>query len=322
MAAKKTTNQTKSTKTSNKRTNKKEEKKRSIVPFLLLLILLLLGLLAYAYRDKLQVLLTSGITYLNNRDKSDKENQSKKKHSDKDSDNLLQKTINNLEKKTTTTTTVRRAASTTTTTIRQKSTTTTTVKKFVPVTTTTTTVRPKPKATTTTSTTTTTTTTTTVRPAAATTTTVRSANAAKPVIRTRTSKVYFTKVTMDDAYIIGANREVQYTDSPLTATINKLLEGTNAVEDQKYIVTNIPDGTRLLSAKIVNKVAYLDFSSEFEENFYGKESTVSQLKQIVFTATEFDGVDAVQFLINGNKQDYLGGEGVLIGDPLRREDFQ
>ena len=325
MAAKQTTKkQTTGKGRTPKKTNakkKQEEKKRSVIPFLLIIILLLLGVIAYAYRDKLEVLLTSGITYLNNRDKTEKkDNKSDKKHSD--NDNPLQKAINKLEKKTTTTTTttVRRpAVTTTTTTIRHKSTTTTTVKKFVPVTTTTTTVRPRP--TTTTSTTTTTTTTTTVRRSAVTTTTVRAANAAKPAVKTRTSKVYFTRVTMDDAYLVEANREVHYTDSPLTETIKVLLAGTNAAEDAKYIVTNIPDNTRLLSARIANNTAYLDFSDEFENNFYGRESTLYQLKQIVYTATEFNGVDAVQILINGTKKDYLGGEGILIGEPLRRHDF-
>lgn len=320
--AKQTTKKQTANKTTRKTNSKKkeEEKKRSIIPLLLLIILLLLGVIAWTYRDKLQVMWASGITYLNNQDKTEKNrNKSEKKHSD--NDNPLQKAISKLENKTTTTTTtIRKAVSTTT--VRQHSTTTTTVKKFVPVTTTTTTVRPKPKATTTTSTTTTTTTTTTVRKAEpTTTTTVRTANASKPVVKTRTSKVYFTRVTMDDSYIVAANREVHYIDSPLTETINVLLQGTNIAEDKKYIVTNIPDNTRLLSARIANNIAYLDFSGEFEENFYGRDSTMYQLQQIVYTATEFDGVDAVQILINGKKQDYLGGEGILIGEPLRRQDF-
>ena len=316
--AKQTTKKQTANKTTRKTNSKKkeDEKKRSIIPLLLLIILLLLGVIAYTYRDKLQVMCRSGITYLNNQDRTEKkQNKSDKKHSD--NDNPLQKAINKLENKTTTTTTttIRKAASTTT--VRQKSTTTTTVKKFVPVTTTTTTVRTKP------TTTTTTTTTTTIRKAEPTTTTtaVHTANAAKPVVKTRTSKVYFTRVTMDDSYIVAANREVHYIDSPLTETINVLLQGTNIAEDKKYIVTNIPDNTRLLSARIANNIAYLDFSGEFEENFYGRDSTMYQLQQIVYTATEFDGVDAVQILINGKKQDYLGGEGILIGEPLRRQDF-
>ena len=326
MAAKQPTKKQTNTKNTRSSKKKQEEKKRSIIPLLLLIILLLLGVIAYAYRDKLQVAWQSSKTHLQDNHSNKTEKQSDKKHSDKNksnNDNPLQQAISQLENKFSATTT------TTTTTIasrRQSATTTTTVKKFVPVTTTTTTVR-KVKATTTTSTTTTTI----RRPPEITTTTstttttiaaMKPAKPEKPVVKTRTSKVYFTRVTMDDAYMIAAERTVNYIDSPLTETINVLLQGTNHAEELKYIVTNIPSGTRLLGARISDEVAYLDFSSEFENNTYGKDSTLQQLKQIVYTATEFKGVDAVQFLINGRKQEYLGGEGVLIGDPLHRYDFR
>ena len=43
--------------------------------------------------------------------------------------------------------------------------------------------------------------------------------------------------------------------------------------------------------------------------------------QIVYTSTEFSTVDSVQFLIDGNKKDYLGSEGQWIGSPLSRASF-
>ncbi|MBT3275632.1 MAG: hypothetical protein HN368_20925, partial [Spirochaetales bacterium] len=44
-----------------------------------------------------------------------------------------------------------------------------------------------------------------------------------------------------------------------------------------------------------------------------------QLQQIVFTATEFQTVKAVQFLVNGERLSYLGPESPYIGEPLYRE---
>ena len=46
-----------------------------------------------------------------------------------------------------------------------------------------------------------------------------------------------------------------------------------------------------------------------------------QLKQIVFTATEYSDIEKIQFLINGEIRTYLGGDGVVIGKPLSRDDF-
>ena len=65
----------------------------------------------------------------------------------------------------------------------------------------------------------------------------------------------------------------------------------------------------------------LNFSGEFEFNQYGIEGTRGQLQQIVFTATAFPTVESVQFLVDGEKRDYLGSEGVWIGSPLSRNNF-
>nr|WP_257225304.1 GerMN domain-containing protein [Treponema parvum] len=51
------------------------------------------------------------------------------------------------------------------------------------------------------------------------------------------------------------------------------------------------------------------------------EGYLGQLMQIVYTATSFSTVDSVQFLIEGQKKDYLGSEGVWIGSPLARSSF-
>lgn len=84
----------------------------------------------------------------------------------------------------------------------------------------------------------------------------------------------------------------------------------------------IPEGTKLLSATITDKTAYLNFSEEFQYNKYGVEGYLGQLMQIVYTATSFSSIESVQFLINGQKETYLGGEGVWIGSPLPRSTFK
>jgi spore germination protein GerM len=44
--------------------------------------------------------------------------------------------------------------------------------------------------------------------------------------------------------------------------------------------------------------------------------------QVVYTATAFSTVDSVQILIDGEKKEYLGSEGVWIGSPLARSSFR
>jgi len=77
----------------------------------------------------------------------------------------------------------------------------------------------------------------------------------------------------------------------------------------------------LLSAYIQNGIAYLNFNDAFEFNPMGVEGFVAQLQQVVHTAIEFPSVSRVQFLINGKKMNYLGGEGIYIGKPIGPDSF-
>ena len=116
-------------------------------------------------------------------------------------------------------------------------------------------------------------------------------------------------------------RSVPKSDSPLTTSINLLLKGPDTTKSaEKNCMTLIPDGTRLISAKVQNGVAYLNFTEEFLFNGLGIDGQIHQLEQIVYTATAFPTVSSVQFMIEGKKMDYLS-EGVWIGSPLSRASF-
>lgn len=116
-------------------------------------------------------------------------------------------------------------------------------------------------------------------------------------------------------------RAVPKSDSPLTTSINLLLKGPDTTKTaERNCMTLIPEGTRLISAKVQGGVAYLNFTEEFLFNGFGIDGQIHQLEQIVYTATAFPTVSSVQFMIEGKKQDYLS-EGVWIGSPLSRASF-
>ncbi|MCQ2591662.1 MAG: GerMN domain-containing protein [Treponema sp.] len=117
-------------------------------------------------------------------------------------------------------------------------------------------------------------------------------------------------------------RTIPKNDSPLTTALKLLMQGPdNSMATEKNCRTLIPEGTKLLSAKVQDGVAILDFSENFEFNEYGVEGYNGQLMQIVYTATNFSTVKSVQFLIEGEKKEYLGSEGQWIGSPLSRNNF-
>ena len=47
-----------------------------------------------------------------------------------------------------------------------------------------------------------------------------------------------------------------------------------------------------------------------------------RVAQIVYTGTQFEGVDAVRILIEGERVEAIGGEGFIVAKPLTRRDFQ
>lgn len=104
----------------------------------------------------------------------------------------------------------------------------------------------------------------------------------------------------------------------MTDVIEALIAGPAADEKSKGIISLIPPNTRILSATVRGNTAYISFSEDFQYNTYGVEGYAGQLRQIVFTATEFSNVRDVQILIEGRRVDYLG-EGVWIGSPVNRD---
>jgi len=131
--------------------------------------------------------------------------------------------------------------------------------------------------------------------------------------------LYFIQVDRS-GYVnrVQANRRLPVSDSPLTDVIKALVAGPNADEKSKGLITLIPPAAKLISASIRGNTAYLSFNEEFQYNTYGVEGYAGQLRQIVFTATEFSNVADVQILIEGRRIDYLG-EGVWIGSPVSRD---
>jgi len=141
--------------------------------------------------------------------------------------------------------------------------------------------------------------------------------------QTRTTVLYFIRVS-DDGRILAepVKRPVRSTGGPLTAAVNALISGPNADDHNKGLLSLIPGETELLSARVADGVAYLNFNEAFRFNPMGREGYLAQMQQVVQTATEFSTVDRVQILINGQIVEYLGGDGIYIGKPLSPGDLR
>ena len=117
--------------------------------------------------------------------------------------------------------------------------------------------------------------------------------------------------------LVKVNRNLN-ANTPLTDSINALLAGPTPDEIMRGIESFVPEGSKLLKTPtIIGSTVHLDFNQEFRYNPRGSEGCAAQIKQIVWTATEFPNVKDVQFRIDGNIVDFLS-EGVTIRNPIGR----
>jgi spore germination protein GerM len=147
-------------------------------------------------------------------------------------------------------------------------------------------------------------------------------SAGQPAVKSRPALLYFVRID-DDGIIVRqeVSRQIPASDQPLTDALAALIAGPSEAELRRHLLSLVPQGTKLLSVQVRGSTAFLNFNEAFMYNHYGIEGYAGQLKQIVYTATAFSSVQDVQILIEGERHDYLGGEGVYIGRPLSRNSF-
>jgi germination protein M len=101
-----------------------------------------------------------------------------------------------------------------------------------------------------------------------------------------------------------------------------LLQGPSQSDLSKGFVSLIPLGTKILGAYIKDKVLFINFNNTFTLNTLGPEGYQGELKQVIWTVTEFSNIEKVQFLIEGEKHNFLGAEGMNIYNPVGRDNFR
>lgn len=105
--------------------------------------------------------------------------------------------------------------------------------------------------------------------------------------------------------------------NPYSVLINLLIDGPKNENHEKAI----PDGTRLLEAKMEGDILILNFSEEFINNHIGsKTEEENTITSIVNTLTELTEVNYIKILINGEEnQKFRDGEMELNQNFVRND---
>ncbi len=129
-------------------------------------------------------------------------------------------------------------------------------------------------------------------------------------------KVYFLKSTKpDELSFVSLSRRISPEDSPIDASLYELFLGPTKNEQLDGIMSEIPEGTRLLKVESSKDEIIVDVSSQF---LIGGGSANAQLKylQLYKTLKDVAPEKKIYLNIDGKPLKAIGGEGLEISQPI------
>ena len=101
--------------------------------------------------------------------------------------------------------------------------------------------------------------------------------------------------------------------------IKELVKAPSKWEKSKGFTSEIPQGTKILSIRESENSIMIDLSSTFEAGG-GAESTYTRIHQVIKTANANTSIPTYLY-INGRQANVIGGEGIMIKQPLSERSF-
>jgi hypothetical protein len=108
-------------------------------------------------------------------------------------------------------------------------------------------------------------------------------------------------------------------DATPTDALQELFKGPNDEEVDAGLRSELPTGLQLLSAQPVGSLLQVDVTEELLH--LPAPALLLAVAEIVFTATELDGVRSVRLRVNGEPRGWPDGSGELTDDELTVYDF-
>jgi spore germination protein GerM len=103
----------------------------------------------------------------------------------------------------------------------------------------------------------------------------------------------------------------------LKAAFEKMLQGST----DPTLTSTIPANTKLQDLKIQPDGIHVDLSSEFTTGG-GSTAMMGRVAQVIYTATTLDPNASVWISIDDKPLDVLGGEGLVLDQPMTRQEFE
>jgi spore germination protein GerM len=129
--------------------------------------------------------------------------------------------------------------------------------------------------------------------------------------------VYFLKMIDNEPRLMPLRRKIISGEAKLKNALDNLITGITENEKKLGYYSEIPKNTKIIEIKEDKFRAVINLSKDFESGG-GSSSMVFRLEQLVNTALDNVSQKPVYLELEGKRVDYIGGEGVIVPQPLSR----
>ncbi len=140
-----------------------------------------------------------------------------------------------------------------------------------------------------------------------------------PVTVDKTLQVYWLKATDNKIQLVPQPVKLTSTSTPeglLETAMKQLVAGP----PQTDLSSTIPVGTQLLDLSVKADGVHINLSRQFTTGG-GSVSMEGRLAQVLYTATSLNPDAAVWLSVEGKPLQTLGGEGLVVEQPVTRKQF-
>ena len=134
--------------------------------------------------------------------------------------------------------------------------------------------------------------------------------------------IFYTRMSNDkDTYVaVPRKKPATFKGSDVEYAVRQLLNGTTKYEQNKGVTTEIPSSTKLLSYKETPSKIIINLSDDFEFGG-GGDSLYKRMYQLIKTVNH-NTRKPVYLYLNGRQADVIGGEGLMLKQPLRNNSLE
>ncbi|HSA06858.1 MAG TPA: GerMN domain-containing protein [Candidatus Gastranaerophilales bacterium] len=129
--------------------------------------------------------------------------------------------------------------------------------------------------------------------------------------------IYFVRENNNNFELISRKRKKSNRESALRTALKELLKGPASNELDLGYFTEIPKETKIIEIKETSDRVIINLSRDFEKDG-GSASMELRLKQVINTALDSVDKKPVYLELEGKELKYLGGEGIIVPQPLSR----